>query len=165
VEDWAGRMGNSPTTNDARRHYTMSRIRSKGTAIEVMLRKALWHEGVRYRKNDRRFPGSPDIAIQNFQIAVFCDGEFWHGKDWDAMKPRLQSNRDFWVAKIERNMRRDHEVVRRLNALGWTVIRFWGNEIRKNLVGCVNEVKDAIFQAQLDAYDDVEGLEEPWAML
>jgi DNA mismatch endonuclease (patch repair protein) len=156
-------MGKSPTTSDVRRRYTMSRIRSKDTAIEVMLRKALWHEGLRYRKNDKRFPGSPDIAIRKYQVAVFCDGEFWHGKDWDSRKPRLQSNRDYWVTKIERNMSRDHETERRLNALGWTVIRFWGSEIRKNLADCVNEVKDAIFQIQLDGYDDVEGFGEPWA--
>lgn len=142
----------------------MSRIRSKDTAIEVMRRRALWREGVRYRKNDKHFPGSPDIAIRKFRIAVFCDGEFWHGKDWDSVKPRLQSNRDYWIAKIERNMCRDHEANRQLNILGWTVIRFWGNEIRKNLAGCVDEIKDAIFQIQLDAYDD-EGFEESWAML
>lgn len=142
----------------------MSRIRSKDTAIEIMLRKALWREGVRYRKNDRRFPGSPDIAIQQFQIAVFCDGEFWHGKDWEIKKPRFKNNRDYWVAKIERNMHRDHEVDRRLRTLGWTVIRFWGGEIRKNLIGCVNEVKDTILQTQLDVYDEEEGFDEPWAM-
>lgn len=82
-------MGKSSTTCDLRRRYIMSRIRSKDTAIEVMLRRALWHEGVRYRKNDKRFPGSPDIAILKFRTAVFCDGEFWHGKDRDSVNARL----------------------------------------------------------------------------
>lgn len=134
----------------------MRRIKSRDTSIELALRRALWRMGVRYRKNDKRLPGSPDIAITRFRIAVFCDGEFWHGENWEARKPKLQNNRDYWIAKIERNMRRDLEIDRRLVCLGWTVIRFWGGEIRKNLPSCVEAVREAMFQAQLDAFDDAE---------
>ena len=122
----------------------MSRIKSRNTSIEVTLRRALWREGIRYRKNYRKLPGTPDIAITKHQIAVFCDGEFWHGKDWAISKPRLRTNREFWVEKIEKNMGRDRKNEWELGRLGWTVIRFWGMEIKKNLRGCVKEVKLAI---------------------
>jgi DNA mismatch endonuclease (patch repair protein) len=142
----------SPRTKEEQRHYTMSRIRSSNTAIEVSFRKALWHEGIRYRKNYVRLPGKPDIAITKYQIAIFCDGEFWHGKDWELQKPKIKGNRDYWVAKIERNMDRDHETDRQLHGRGWTVLRFWGEDIKRNLAACVEAVKDAISQAQVEAY-------------
>ena len=126
------------------RSRTMSRIKSKNTSIEVTLRRALWREGIRYRKNYKKLPGTPDIAITKHQIAVFCDGEFWHGKDWAKCKPRLITNREFWVGKIERNMSRDRQNEWELGRLGWTVIRFWGMEIKKDLRGCVKDVKLAI---------------------
>jgi len=85
------------------RSDTMRRIRSRDTGIEVRLRKALWHRGVRYRKNYKALPGTPDIAITKHRLAVFCDGEFWHGKDWGERKALLKGNRDYWVEKIERN--------------------------------------------------------------
>ncbi|MDR1438945.1 MAG: very short patch repair endonuclease [Clostridiales bacterium] len=141
-----------PRTKEEQRHYTMSRIRSSNTAIEVAFRKALWHEGIRYRKNYARLPGKPDIAITKHRIAIFCDGEFWHGKDWDARKPKIHSNREYWIAKIERNMSRDAETDRRLYGMGWTVLRFWGEDIKKNLPGCVEAAKEAISQAQLENY-------------
>jgi len=142
----------SPTTEDIRRRHTMSRIRSKDTSIEVSLRKALWHTGLRYRKNYNNLPGTPDIAITKHQIAIFCDGEFWHGKDWANKKARIQNNRDYWIEKIERNIERDNEVNRRICGNGWTVIRFWGNDIRDNLMGCVEEVQEVIFQKSVYSY-------------
>lgn len=104
----------------------MSHIRGKDTSIEIALRKALWHEGIRYRKNYRALPGTPDIAITKYQIAIFCDSEFFHGKDWEVLKPRLEkgNNPDYWVKKIERNRQRDIEKDKELLALGWTVIHF-----------------------------------------
>lgn len=93
------------------RHRSMSSIRSKDTSIEAVLRKALWHHGYRYRKNYRALPGSPDIAITKYRIAIFCDSEFFHGKDWEELRLRLENgnNSSFWIKKITRNMQRDLE--------------------------------------------------------
>jgi len=140
-----------PLTDDSRRSYTMSRIKNKDTSIEVALRKALWKAGIRYRKNYKKLPGTLDIAITKYQIAIFCDGEFWHGKDWENSKSKIYSNRDFWIEKIERNIDRDNDVNRKICWNGWTVIRFWGNEIHDNLMGCVEDIKDIIFQKQIDS--------------
>ena len=104
----------------------MSRIRSKDTSIEVKLRKELWHKGYRYRKNYKKLPGSPDIALTKYKIAVFCDREFFHGKDWEVLKARLEkgNNPEYWIKKIERNRDRDVENDKKLLFLGWTVIHF-----------------------------------------
>ena len=147
-------MGKAPTTDDAKRSYTMSRIRSKDTSIEVKLRKALWASGIRYRKNYTALPGTPDIAITKHRIAIFCDGEFWHGKNWESVRHRLQSNREYWINKIERNIVRDHESDRALLGMGWTVVRFWGKDIEKRLDECVEDVKDAILERVLEKYTD-----------
>ncbi len=125
------------------RRRNMQRIRSKDTAIELKLRKALWHEGIRYRKNCRELTGKPDIAITKHRIAVFCDGSFFHGREFDIKKP-VADNHDYWDAKIRRNMERDQEVNRRLAAEGWTVLRFWDVDINKHLDECVQAVKDTI---------------------
>ena len=134
----------------------MSRIRSQDTSIELRLRKALWEKGYRYRKNYKALPGSPDIALTKYKIAIFCDSEFFHGKDWDVLKPRLEKgkNPDYWLKKIERNRSRDWETDRRL-LLGWTVIHFWGKDIIKDTEGCVKVVEEAIWDVRLgeDGYD------------
>jgi DNA mismatch endonuclease (patch repair protein) len=132
----------------------MSRIKSSDTSIEMSLRRALWHAGVRYRKNYTKLPGTPDIAITKHRIAVFCDGEFWHGKDWEQKKFKIKSNRDYWINKIERNIERDNEINRVLGNRGWLVIRIWGKDIQDNVDGCVEDIKDAIFQSKLDALCD-----------
>lgn len=139
------------------RQKSMRGNRSKDTSIEVILRKALWHKGYRYRKNFKKLPGSPDIALTRQKVAVFCDSEFWHGKDWEDKKQRLQkgNNPDFWVKKIEKNIQRDRENDQRLNALGWTVIHFWGEEIKKDPAGCVRVVEETIFE-NLIAKSDAE---------
>lgn len=127
----------------------MRRVKSRDTSIEVAFRRALWRAGIRYRKNYGKLPGKPDIAIVRHKIAVFCDGEFWHGKDWGEVKERLQTRRDFWIRKIERNIERDNENEKQLAALGWTVFRFWGRDIKKNLDLCVAEVVDAVLLAKM----------------
>ena len=137
----------------------MSRIKSKNTSIEVSLCKALWHSGIRYRKNYNKLPGTPDIAITKYRIAIFCDGEFWHGKDWESKKHKIHNNRDYWIAKIERNISRDYETSRLLYGMGWTVIRFWGEEIRNDLSGCIEEIKDIIFQMKIDAHN-IDGVHD-----
>ena len=136
-------------TDDTKRRFVMSRIKSKNTSIEVTLRKALWRAGIRYRKNYQKLPGSPDIAITKYQIAIFCDGEFWHGKDWSKKKFSIKSNRDYWVNKIERNRSRDRKNEWELNCMGWIVLRFWGMEIKKDLAGCLKEVKCAILSREI----------------
>ena len=139
------------------RSKIMRRVKSKDTKIEIMLRKALWHEGIRYRKNYALLPGAPDIAITKHKIAIFCDGEFWHGKDWVETANRLKSNQEFWIAKIERNIQRDNEVDQAIRNMGWIVMRFWGDEIKRELQSCVDSVKDAIFQAHIDSHNIDDG--------
>ena len=133
----------------------MQRIRSKDTKIEVLLRKALWHHGIRYRKNYSKIPGKPDIAITKYKIAVFCDSEFFHGKDWDDLRPRLLKgdNGEFWVKKIGKNREHDEEINKKLAFLGWTVIRFWGTDIKKNLDDCVRVVEESIFELNMHKED------------
>jgi len=134
------------------RHKCMSHIRSKNTSIELLLRKALWHEGIRYRKSYEKLPGKPDIAITKYKIAIFCDGELWHGKDWKNKKNRIKTNSDYWISKIERNIVRDIENEKKLESMGWTIVRFWGNKIKKNPMDCVNEIKETIYEIENRVY-------------
>ena len=129
------------------RHKNMKNIRGKDTRIEVILRKALLNKGYRYRKNYKKLPGSPDIALTKYKIAIFCDGEFFHGKDWEKLELKLKNsnNSEFWIKKISRNMERDDEINKKLNYEGWTVIRFWGEDIKKYTDECVKTVEEAIF--------------------
>ena len=133
----------------------MSSVHSKGTNIEIVLRKALWNKGYRYRKNVSTLPGKPDIVLTKYKVAIFCDAEFWHGKDWEVLKPKLQKgkNPDFWVSKIERNRNRDAEIDKRLRYMGWTVLRFWGKEILSKPNECVRVIEETIFDIKLSWYD------------
>ena len=125
------------------RRKNMQHIRSKDTSLELRLRKALWHEGIRYRKNYSVLPGKPDIAITRWKVAVFCDSSFWHGRDFENKKP-VETNHEYWDAKIRRNMKRDEEVNSALRAMGWKVLRFWDVEINKHLNECVHIIKQAV---------------------
>ncbi|NLL95213.1 MAG: very short patch repair endonuclease [Thermoplasmatales archaeon] len=122
----------------------MSRIRGKDTGIELALRRELWSRGIRYRKHPKKVFGKPDIAFIGLKIAVFCDSEFWHGKDWEIGNSKIKTNRDFWIPKIERNIQRDAEVNEALESEGWLVLRFWGQEILKDVGGCADAVEEAI---------------------
>lgn len=135
------------------RHKNMKNIRGKDTKIEVILRKALWNKGYRYRKNYKKLPGSPDIVLTKYKIAIFCDGEFFHGKDWEILKPRLEksNNSEFWISKISGNRERDNEINKKLLFMGWTVIRFWGNDIKKNPDECIRVIEETIFDLKLGA--------------
>lgn len=121
--------------------YNMSRIKSKDTAIELLLRRELWQRGLRYRKNSKSLYGKPDIAFIRKKIAVFCDSEFWHGYDWEHRKSDFKKHQDFWIPKIERNMQRDREVTAALEQDGWVVLRFWGKDIKKNPSACADEIE------------------------
>lgn len=129
------------------RSANMRRIKNKDSAIEVKLRKALWAKGYRYRKNYSKLPGKPDIVLTKYHIAIFCDSEFFHGKDWTQLEQQLKrsNNSDFWIKKISRNIERDTEVNKKLQALGWTVLRFWGKEIKSNTDECIKTIEEAIF--------------------
>lgn len=126
------------------RKKNMRAIRSKDTTIELALRKALWQRGIRYRKNYKGLIGKPDIVITKYRIAVFCDSDFWHGYDWEKRKARIKSNQNYWIPKIERNMKRDREVTAALVEQGWIVLRFWEHTIRKELEECVDDIQEAV---------------------
>ena len=115
------------------------------------MRKALWKKGIRYRKNFQALPGKHDIAITKYKIAIFCDGEFFHGRDWEVLKPRLEksNNSQYWISKISKNRERDDQVNKQLLFRGWTVIRFWGNDIKKHTEECIQVVEEAIFDQKL----------------
>ena len=129
------------------RKKCMQSNKSTGTKPELVLAKAMWALGLRYRKNSRSIFGKPDFSFKKYKVAVFVDGEFWHGKDWEQRKAEIKGNREFWIAKIERNIRRDMEVTGRLKAEGWTVLRFWSNDVVKN-AGCHAEKVKEIIQAR-----------------
>ncbi len=122
------------------RSELMAKIRSENTRPEIMLRKALWAVGLRFRVHNKKLPGKPDISNQRLKLAVFVDGEFWHGYQWEEKKQQIKSNRAFWIPKIERNMQRDEEVNWQLRQLGFTVLRFWEREVKKELGACVKRV-------------------------
>lgn len=133
------------------RRKNMQRIKGKNTSIEVRLCKALWNKGYHYRKNYKELPGSPDIVLTKYKIAIFCDGEFFHGKDWDKLKARLEKGEkgEYWIKKITRNMERDEDINKQLMFKGWTVLRFWGDEIKKNTDECVKAIEEAIFDISM----------------
>ena len=128
------------TTEQRSKH--MSKIRSKNTKPELAFRKALHAKGVRYRTFSKSLPGKPDLSSAKRKFAVFIDGEFWHGYDWQAQREKIKSNREYWIAKIERNMQRGKEVDAALEKMGIKVFRFWSKEIKKDLEGCVQKVLD-----------------------
>lgn len=129
------------------RSKVMSKIRGKNTKDEVRLAKALWNIGLRYRKNNQKVFGCPDLTFRNLKIAIFVDGEFFHGKDWETRK-KPQTNTEFWIKKIERNIQRDIEVNAYLKSQNWKVLRFWSNDIKKNLGSCIFEILNAIAERQ-----------------
>lgn len=125
-------------------HYTMSRVRSSGSAIERRLGTALWKAGFRYRKH-YRVTGKPDFALVTRRVAIFCDSEFWHGYRWgERAKRAFKTNQAYWFPKIERNRSRDRRVRKELEKDGWLVIRFWEHEINSDVDRCVARVREAM---------------------
>ena len=124
----------------------MKKIKSTNTSIEVKLRKALWNRGYRYRKNYKELPGTPDIVIIKYKIAVFCE----------KLKVRLEDgkNPNYWIKKIERNRKRDMNNDKKLFSLGWTVIHFWGSDIMKNTEECIKAIEEAIVDRKVESYID-----------
>ena len=136
---------------------TTTNIRSKNTEIELILRKALWKQGYRYRKNFNALPGRPDIVLTKYKIVIFCDGEFFHGKDWDILEARLKesNNSEYWIKKISRNKERDDEINKKLSFLGWKVLRFWGKDIKNNIDECIQVIEETVFAQKLH-YEESE---------
>lgn len=126
------------------RSYNMSMIKSHNTKVEVILRKELWRRGLRYRKNCASVYGKPDIVFLRKQVAIFIDGEFWHGYNFNEIRDRLKSNKKFWVDKIQHNMERDFDITQFLTEQGWAVLRFWGFEIKNDLKFCADKIEHTV---------------------
>ena len=126
------------------RHKNMQAVKNKDSKIELMLRTALWNKGYRYRKNYAKLEGKPDIVLSKYKVAIFCDSEFWHGYNWKVRKYDIKSNKEFWIRKIEGNIKRDKEVNKILKKQGWKVIRFWGKEILQDTAECLNKIEKEI---------------------
>ena len=137
------------------RSKNMQAIKNKGTKDEVLLAKKLWHIGLRYRKNDNSVFGKPDLTFKRYKIAIFIDSEFFHGKDWEVLKPQLEKgkNADFWIKKISKNQQHDDDINKQLQFLGWTVIRFWGKDIMKKTDECIQVIEENIFEQKYNDYD------------
>lgn len=131
------------------RHKNMVAVRNKDTGIELLLRKELWSRGIRYRKNVTKIFGKPDIAFIGKKVAVFCDSEFWHGFNWDVKKYEIKSRKEFWIPKIERNIERDKEVNQSLQEQGWTVLRFWGKDIKRDPAACADLIVKVLKEKDL----------------
>lgn len=119
----------------------MKAVKSHDTKIEVILRKALWHKGIRYRKNYKILSCKPDIVITKHRIAIFCDGDFWHGKEDPNI---VKTHKAFWTEKIKRNVERDLENTIELRDNGWRVLRFWESEIQDKLPYCIEIILNTI---------------------
>ncbi len=138
-------------------HKIMSSIPQKDTEPEILLRKALWKKGLRFRKNYTKLPGRPDIVFTKKKIIVFCDGDYWHGHNWairgmNSLEEELEKYTPYWKNKILSNIERDKRNTLSLQSMGYTVIRFWESDIRNDIDHCVqivcNEVKKRVQDPQ-----------------
>ena len=134
-------------------HKIMSSIHSTDTRPELLLRRALWSKGYRYRVHYKGLPGKPDVVFTKAKVAVFCDGDFWHGHNWAlrgmaSLEEELSSYTEFWKEKILRNIQRDTNVTEQLRNEGWTVIRLWESDIKKDLSHCVDIIETAILSTR-----------------
>lgn len=133
------------------RRKIMKSIKSRDTKPEVLLRKALWHEGYRYRKNYKALKGTPDIVLTKYHIVIFVDSEFFHGKDYDELISRLKRGKrpEYWSNKIEQNIKRDIATEAELRGMGYTVLRFWGEEVIRDVDSCIKTIKETIWNSKL----------------
>jgi DNA mismatch endonuclease (patch repair protein) len=119
------------------RSYCMSRIKGKDTGLEVRVRSELHKRGLRFRKHVKELPGRPDIVFSRARVAVFIDGDFWHGYRFPAWKDKVS---DFWKKKISENRERDKKNHRKLREMGWMVIRLWQHELKKDFSSCIEKI-------------------------
>ncbi len=134
---------------------SMQSNKSSDTVPESLLAKTLFSRGHRYRKNDKTIFGKPDLTFKAIKLAVFVDGEFWHGKNWTERKYDHKTNAEFWIKKIERNIERDKEVNNELIKSGWTIMRFWAKEVQKNLLNCVMQIESEIRNLKMDLKEKI----------
>ena len=134
----------SPIPKDETTSKIMSAIKGKDTKPELILRKALWNAGLKgYRLHWKKVIGKPDIVFVSKKIAIFCDSEFWHGKEY--LEGRIpKNNTEYWVKKFKRNIARDQQVNKELENLGWIVLRFWEKDIRNHLTECIELIRNTI---------------------
>jgi DNA mismatch endonuclease, patch repair protein len=123
------------------RSYCMSRIKGKDTGLEVQVRSELHKRGLRFRKHIKELPGKPDIVFSKARVAVFVDGDFWHGYRFPLWEHKVS---DFWKKKIVTNRDRDRRNHKKLRGLGWTVIRVWQHEVQEDFEACINRIVSAI---------------------
>ncbi len=128
------------------RRKNMQAVKASGSEIEKLLCTELFKRGYRFRKNDKKVFGKPDIVFKKKKIAVFCDSEFWHGKNWKKAKKEIKTNKSFWYSKIEGNIKRDKTVNKQLKKDGWIVIRFWGKDIFKNVNKCADKFEKELIE-------------------
>ena len=137
---------------DEKTSKRMSQVKLKKGKAETVLAKNLWHKGFRYHFNDKKLPGSPDIAILKYHIAIFVDGEFWHGYDWKNKKPKLKRNRDYWIEKIEENITRDRKVDIDLKNMGWVPLHFWSKEVTSDTEKTAQSIEELARDIRLEKY-------------
>ena len=143
----------SDTLTPAQRSYNMSRIRSRNTSPERAVRHALWNKGYRYRLNDKRLPGSPDLVLPKYRAVIFINGCFWHGHRGCTKYTVPKTNEQFWREKVARNIARDELNAQRLDTLAWTVITVWECELsKKNLDATIKRI-EADLQAAKTKYE------------
>jgi DNA mismatch endonuclease (patch repair protein) len=135
-----------------KRSKIMRAIKSKNTKSEVLLAKALWHKGYRYRKHDKTLYGTPDLTFRKYKIAIFIDSEFFHGKDWETLKLRLNNRKEFWLPKIEKNIAKDIAVNEHLHLKGWKILRFWSDDVKTNLFTTVKSIEKEIQEFESKIY-------------
>lgn len=119
----------------------MQKIRSEKTKPEITLRSALRKEKIRFRGYNKKLPGKPDIVLIEKKIVIFVDGEFWHGYEWKKKKEKIKANKDYWIPKIEKTIKRDKKNNLDLKKLGWSVLRFWEHEIKRDMQKCIKKIK------------------------
>jgi DNA mismatch endonuclease (patch repair protein) len=127
------------------RSYCMSRIKGKDTGLETLVRSELHKRGFRFRKHLKELPGKPDIVFTKVKVAVFIDGDFWHGYRFPTWEHKVSN---FWKTKISKNRERDTKNHRRLREMGWTVIRLWQHEVRNNFETCINRIEEAVSESK-----------------
>ncbi len=122
-----------------KRSEVMSLIRSRDTKCEILFKEAMRKAGLKgYRIHPKRY-GNPDFVFGKHKIAIFCDGDFWHGRNYEKLRPKLKNK--FWIEKIERNMKRDRKYTRKLRKDGWAVLRFWETNITRDIDSCIKRLK------------------------
>ena len=130
-----------------KRSWNMSRIKSKDTKIEIMARKYLFAKGFRYRKNDKRFPGKPDIVLPKYKTAIFINGCFWHMHCGCKYGRLPKSNVDYWKEKLEKNVENDSYHIQQIKDMGWNVIIIWECELKKDFEGTMSGIIEQLKNA------------------